>query len=160
MPERRGGRRKLNVTGCKHVYKGTNSKGGEFNIYEVTAVAEAGQEIRDKLTSFVELPMGLREYEVVPYEKNGVFQSWTLSVPKEHGGNSAAAQAAVARRIEYLEQQVEWLTGKVNSLDEALQSMLRTTQHQPAPRPAEPATPVGTTGGVLYQGHDPDDVPF
>jgi hypothetical protein len=43
MPERRGGRRKLNITGCKHVYKGTNSKGGEFNIYEVTAVAEAGR---------------------------------------------------------------------------------------------------------------------
>jgi hypothetical protein len=155
MPERRGGRRKLNITGCKHVYKGTNSKGGEFNIYEVTAVAEAGNEIRDKLTSFVELPMGLREYEVVPYEKNGVFQSWTLSVPKEHGGNSAAAQAAVARRIEYLEQQVEWLTNKVNSLDGALQSMLRSIQQR-----EEPATPVGTTGSVLYQGHDPEDVPF
>src|SRR3954451_19891614 len=83
MPDKRGGRRKLNVTGCKHVYKGLNSKGSEFNIYEVQATTEGGQEIRDKLTAWVELPMGVREYDVTPYDKNGVFQSWTLAVPKE-----------------------------------------------------------------------------
>jgi hypothetical protein len=151
MSEKRGGRRKLNITGCKHVFKGTNSK-GEFNIYEVQAASEAGQEIRDKLTSWVELPLGVREYDVAPYEKNGVFQSWTLTVPKDQGGNAAAAREALARRVEFLEQQVEWLNNKVGSL-EATQALLSSTQ-----QPQQPATPVG--GAPTYQGHDPDDIPF
>lgn len=153
MGDKRGGRRKLNITGCKHVYKGINSKGSEFNIYEVRAATENGQEIQDKLTSWVELPMGVREFDVTPYEKNGAFQSWTLTVPKEQGGNAAAAREALAARVQFLEHQVELLTNKVNSIETALQSVLSGPQQaQQAP------TPVG--GGPSYQGYDPSDIPF
>jgi hypothetical protein len=73
-------------------------------------------------------------------------------VPKEQGGNAAAAREALAKRVEYLEQQVEWLNSKVSSL-EATQVVLSGTQ-----QPHQPPTPVGP--GPSYQGHDPDDIPF
>lgn len=146
MPERRGGRRKLNITSCVHAYKGTNSK-GEFNIYEVEATTEAGVVIQDKLTSWAQLPTGVAEYDLTPYEKDGVFKSWTVEVPKERGGNSGAAKEAMEQRVGFLEQQVEFLVGKVNALDGAISQLGREV--------AQPATPVAAPSG-----NGEDDIPF
>lgn len=146
MPERRGGRRKLNITACKHVFTGTNSK-GEFKIHEVEAATEQGIAIQDKLTSWVQLPLGLGEFDLTAYMKGDVFQSWTVEVPKDRGGNSGAAKEAANQRIEFLEQQVEWLVGRVSSLAEELR-LLREGSTGP-----NVLTPVATPPAD-------DDIPF
>lgn len=140
---RKGGLRKLNITGCKHAYTGTNSK-GEYSIYEVEATTEAGVVIQDKLTAWVDLPLGLADFNLVAYEKNGEFKSWTVEVPKERGGNSNAAKEAVDQRIGFLEEQVKWLVGKVTALEGAVQTV-----------GAQPPTPVAADGVPID-----DDIPF
>ncbi len=129
----------IRVTECKKVYTG-NGANGEFSIYEITAVNKQGVLIQDKLSSFSPLPLGDGVYDMKPYYKNGEFKNWTVSAPK------GTSTAALEQRIGFLEEQVEFLVGKVTSIEQQLAAVGSHPGHQP-PTPA----------GRFSQD---DDVPF
>lgn len=130
---------KITVTACKEVYRGNGAK-GEFVIYEITATNKDGVLIQDKLSSFSQLPLGEGVYDMKPFYKDGEFKNWTVQAPK------GAQTQAINQRMDFLEQQVEWLVGKVNELQGAIQQVTKT----PSPQPATPA-------GRFQQD---DDIPF
>lgn len=71
---------KLTVIDCRHGFSGFARGGRPYTIYDVTALLEDGSPWEGKrLRSFDELPLGeLREYEAVPFVKNGEVQNYTI----------------------------------------------------------------------------------
>ena len=111
--EQKWAKRRLNITSCQEVYRGNNSN-GEFVVYELQATNEQGILINQKLSSFSLLPAGLAEYEVAPYYKDGQLKNYTVRKPG--GGRGGAQVSALASRVEFLEEQVTWLTAEVNGM--------------------------------------------
>lgn len=114
-------KRRLNITACQEVYRGNNSK-GEFVIYELQATTEQGALVNQKLSSFSMLPLGVGDYEVAPYIKDGQLKNYTVRKPGGASGSKVAIDA-LASRVQYLEDHVKWLTEQVNGLTALTQQM-------------------------------------
>jgi hypothetical protein len=141
--EQQWAKRRLNITECKEVYRGNNSK-GEFVIYELQACNEQGVLVNQKLSSFSMLPLGLGDYEVAPYIKDGQLKNYTVRKPGGASGSKAAVDA-LASRVQYLEDHVKWLTEQVNGLTALTQQMGNGQQ-----------VPVAASAPA----DDGDDIPF
>lgn len=116
---------KLRITACTSTYTGTNTRGDEYTIYEVTAVKGSGEIVTEKLRSFENLPLEVLDLTVTKYvsEKHGV--SYTLArTSKPNSG----------QKIEDLTERVDDLLARVVALEEAR-----------APAPTTPTTPTATT---------------
>jgi hypothetical protein len=133
----RGGRRRLNILSCIEGYKGTNAK-GSFTLYNIEcADPETGVKINAKFNSFAMIPLGIAEYDLQPYMKDGVLQSWTIQAPK------GTQSQALAQQVSMHEERIKWLEDEVNGLKALL------------PR----ALAAGPSGSAPTAPPD-DDVPF
>jgi hypothetical protein len=148
-PDQKWTPRRLNITGCKEVYRGNGAK-GEFVIYELEAVNEQGAVVNQPLSSFSMLPLGLADYEVAPYHKDGQLKNYTVRKPGGNSGNSAKVDA-LASRVQYLEEQVSWLTDQVNGHRALLEQLSKE-------RAPNGATPASVSAGASPP--DDDDIPF
>lgn len=83
MPEQKWEARRINIIACVEGYRGQGAK-GEFVIYNLQATKEDGSPIPAKLSSFDQLPLGVRDVEVSPYFKDGVLKNYTVRLPKGH----------------------------------------------------------------------------
>lgn len=150
MPQPKKARRKLNITSCLEVYRGNGTK-GEFVIYEIQATDENGVLIQQKLASFADLPLGLDDYDVAPYIKDGELKNYTVTKPSGGGGGSAKYDA-LKKDHDLLEARVEHLENVLHEwtpLIAGLRSQLYGGSKPPEkPSDMEPA------------GHYDDDVPF
>jgi hypothetical protein len=106
---------KVNVTSCEVATQGTG-KGGAYTLYKIKGTKENGELINFEMTSFSQLPLGLRDYEVQPYKKDGVVKNYTLRPP---GGNASNSEA-LREDLNLLIERVDFLTSKCNSLEAAI----------------------------------------
>lgn len=142
MAEQKWAKRRLNITACQEVYRGNNSK-GEFVIYELQATTEQGALVNQKLSSFSLLPLGVDEYEVAPYMKDGQLKNYTVRKPGGGGGSKAAVDA-LASRVSTLEERLAGLEGIVTQLVDRM-----SMNGAPA-----------TSAPVSAPSDDGDDIPF
>jgi hypothetical protein len=105
-------KKKMCVTHQKVLASWPNGKGtGQTNLYEITAVDENGEVIREKLRSFAELEDGiLIEYELEPYDHPQHGKSWTVKRPRSN----------TTQRVGVLEKQLEDVTDRVAAIEQHL----------------------------------------
>lgn len=135
--------RTLNITDCKEVYRG-NGRNGAFVLYQVEATDEQGVVVNQKLNAFSQLPPGKGRYKVKPYKKNNQIEAYTL----EAAEGTATGSAALAQRVEFMEEQIKFLLEKAQTHDSAISDLQQRTQ--------QPATAAPTSAPPP----DDDDIPF
>lgn len=135
----------LNIMECAE-----GAKGGSWTIYNIKATDRNGLLVNDKLAAFEELPLGQAEYRLKPYVKDGQFKNWTVERPDGQRSRQGGGEPLVAR-VKFLEDQVEFLIGKVNALEGAVQTHDRVI--------ATGAVQAPTGGETSRFGAD-DDIPF
>lgn len=155
-------KRKLTVTSCEPTYTGTNTK-GEYTIYEVFAVDEAGAPVEAKLRSFEQLDLNaLVEYGVTRYEseKHGV--SYTLSKPRSGGGSGGLGKSVdeLRVRVDSHDETLTWLRERIEKLEQLIKP---TPPAQPNLGPESGSKTVApedlpAAGGGPMGGDD--DIPF
>ena len=100
--------RKLTPTQVTAVSSGTNAKGGEWTLYKVVAVDEAGQPIDAKLKSFTALKVGELAEVVVERQEDPKYGVSFLLKPSK-GGLKAS--------VDELRGQVDELRGRIERLE-------------------------------------------
>ena len=105
-------KKKLCVTSQKVLASWPNSKGTtETHLYEVVAVDENGEMVKEKLRSFAELELNvLIEYEIEPYSHAQHGKSWTVKKPRSN----------TTQRVGQLEKTVEDLTDRLSAIEARL----------------------------------------
>lgn len=118
-------RTKLTVKSQKQIASFKNKKTNEDQpIYEVKAVDEEGQEVKQKLRTFhAELPVGeLIEYDVTPYDHEEHGRSYTIAIPskgrasKKDISELRSQYTGIADRVGALELEVQELRNEVSKL--------------------------------------------
>jgi hypothetical protein len=106
--------RELIVTGQTAIKHGT-SNGRPWTLYKVTATTPDGGPVREKLTTFRELPVGQRQIYVIDRKDHPQYgTSFTLSLP----------QQGIGHRVEALEGQVAELIRRVDALADGQTNLL------------------------------------
>lgn len=153
MPDApRGGRRRLNITSCVEGYKSTNSK-GPYTLYNIEAAdPDTNVKISAKFNSFAMIPTGVAEYDLSPYMKNGVLESWTIQAPK------GTQSQALAQRVEFLDSEVAWCRDEINGL----KAMVQRLSSVSTPLGGPPSLPTAgpPTGSQGAPPTTDDDIPF
>lgn len=94
---------RLRILACRHVYRGKNARGDEYNIYEVDAAKLDGTPVNEKLRSFAPLPIGQDvDVTVTPFVSERHGRSFTL---QQKGSRHASTQAQINELRETVEQQ-------------------------------------------------------
>lgn len=156
--------RTLEIVACEVAFQGKNRSGGDMTIYNVTARKADGTPVDLPLRSFDQLPLGVAEYSVEPYDgTNG--RTYTLKDPNAPSSASPGARLGpkvdeLRDRIDLLEQTVGEMQTDLKALGDVvarLTSGRSDTDVAPVSPPSDiPATPRQPAGAFT----DPDDIPF
>lgn len=108
-------KKKMCVTHQKVVATWPNKKGtSETHLYEVTAVDENGELIRERLRSFAELELNiLYEYDLEPYFHKEHGKSWTVKRPRS---NTTARVGQVEKELKDVKDRLAALESAVAKL--------------------------------------------
>jgi hypothetical protein len=105
----------LRILACRHVYHGKNTRGDEYDIYEIDAAKLDGSSINEKLRSFAILPVGQEiEVTVTPFNSERHGRSFTLQ-PK--GSRAASAQGQINELREQVDMQRAMIASLVKRVD-------------------------------------------
>lgn len=144
-------RRRLDIIASDTVVaSGTNNKTGKpWTIYEVSARnPDTGIEINQPLRSFSRLELGVGEYDVEPYTREGYPTTYNVSAPNSKGGGALKASVdGLRERITLVEQNVETIRANLANLTHLVEE-LRSGQTPVAAGDRRPPPP------------DDDDIPF
>jgi hypothetical protein len=120
MADQKTFKRKLTVTAQTELATFKNKKDEDTTIFEIKAVTETGEVVKEKLRTFqVELPQGeLVEYDVSIYDDEKYGRSYTIKMPSQGRASKKDVSelrkelTTLADRVGQLEEQVHALKPK------------------------------------------------